>query len=133
MQAHDGSYVASTGVRVGFVFLRNMKDDDAPLIVHFHGTAEKAADYRGQAMAEKYRNLGVHLLAVDYRGYGWSDGEPSLATFLCDAEPLAERLPEIVVEHGMSWPLAGGVVLSGRSLGAQVAVHIATLFPNMFR
>jgi len=133
MQAHDGSYLASPGVRIGYVLLRNTRDDDAPLVVHFHGTREKAADYRGEAIAQKYRGLGVHLLAIDFRGYGWSDGEPSLTTFLSDAEPLAERLPEILLEHGLSWPLAGGVVLSGRSLGAQVAIHVATLFPEMFR
>jgi len=133
MEAQDGSYVATTGLRIGYVFLKNLKDANAPLVVHFHGTAEAAADYRKPALAEKYRDLPVHLLVVDYRGYGWSAGEPSLATFLRDAEPLAEKLPELIVQHGLAWPYPSGLILSGRSLGAQVAVHLAALFPALFR
>mmetsp|Transcript_8040 Transcript_8040/g.16951 ORF Transcript_8040/g.16951 Transcript_8040/m.16951 type:complete len:944 (+) Transcript_8040:99-2930(+) len=133
MEAHDGSYVATTGLRIGYVLLKNQKDANAPVIVHFHGTSETAADYRGAALATKYRDLPVHLLVVDYRGYGWSGGEPSLSTFLRDAEPLAEKLPEIFVQNGMTWPYPGGLILSGRSVGAQVAVHLAALFPTLFR
>eukprot|EP00421_Protoceratium_reticulatum_P013745 CAMPEP_0168392976 /NCGR_PEP_ID=MMETSP0228-20121227/18777_1 /TAXON_ID=133427 /ORGANISM="Protoceratium reticulatum, Strain CCCM 535 (=CCMP 1889)" /LENGTH=898 /DNA_ID=CAMNT_0008406337 /DNA_START=72 /DNA_END=2771 /DNA_ORIENTATION=- len=133
MEAHDGSYVAATGVRIGYVFLRNLKDSSAPLLVHFHGTSETAADYRTPALAQKYCDLPVHLLVVDYRGYGWSADKPSLATFLRDAEPLAEKLPEIAVQHGLAWPYPSGLILSGRSLGAQVAVHLAAMYPALFR
>jgi len=133
VEAHDGSYVAATGVRIGYMLLKNQKDTSAPLVVHFHGTSETAADYRTPVLAQRYRDLPVHLLVVDYRGYGWSGDQPSLATFLRDAEPLAEKLPEIAVQHGLAWPYPGGLILSGRSLGAQVAVHLAALYPALFR
>ncbi|CAE8597603.1 unnamed protein product, partial [Polarella glacialis] len=133
MEAHDGSYAASSGLRIGYVLLKNQQDANAPVIIHFHGTGETAADYRSPALAEKYRDLKVHLLVIDYRGYGWSGGEPSLATFLKDAEPLAEKLPELFVQHGLAWPYPGGLILSGRSLGAQVAVHLTAVFPTLFR
>eukprot|EP00933_Yihiella_yeosuensis_P034805 TRINITY_DN28279_c0_g1_i1.p1 TRINITY_DN28279_c0_g1~~TRINITY_DN28279_c0_g1_i1.p1 ORF type:complete len:765 (-),score=163.61 TRINITY_DN28279_c0_g1_i1:288-2303(-) len=122
-----------SGIRIGYVLLKNQKVANAPVVVHFHGSGETAADYRLPALAEKYRDLPVHLLAVDYRGYGWSSGEPSLATFLKDAEPFAERLPELFIQHGFAWPYPGGLILSGRSLGAQVAVHVAAMFPTLFR
>lgn len=133
MEATDGTYVAKSGVRIGYVFLKNGKDSSAPVIVHFHGNMETAADYRAPELAQRYRDLPVHLLVVDYRGYGWSSDQPSLATFLSDAEPLAEKLPEILVQHSLPWPYPGGIILSGRSLGAQVAVHVATLYPKLFR
>jgi len=133
MEAHDGTYIATTGVKIGYVFLKNLRDLNAPVLVHFHGTAETAADYRKPELAKKYRDLPVHLVVVDYRGYGWSSDKPSLATFLQDAEPFVEKLPEILVLQGLSWPYTGGFVLSGRSLGAQVAVHMATMFPTLFR
>mgnify|MGYP002803378763 CR=1 FL=1 len=133
MQAEDGTYSAGGGVRLGYVLLKNQKDLNAPVVLHFHGTGETAADYLQPQLAEKYRDLPVHLFVADYRGYGWSGGEPSLATFLKDAEPLAEKLPELFVQHGLSWPYPGGLILSGRSIGAQVAVHLAVLFPTLFR
>ncbi|CAE7561265.1 abhd13 [Symbiodinium natans] len=133
MEAADGTYPVGGGVRLGYILLKNQKDATAPVVVHFHGSGETAADYLQPQLAEKYRDLPVHLLVTDYRGYGWSSGEPSLATFLKDAEPLAEHLPELFVQHGLSWPYPGGLILSGRSLGAQVAVHLAAMFPTLFR
>ncbi|CAK0826413.1 unnamed protein product, partial [Prorocentrum cordatum] len=133
MEARDCSYVAASGVRVGYTLLLNRRDQHAPLVVHFHGSGETAADYRSGALAQRYRDLPVHLLVVDYRGYGWSAGQPSLATLLKDAEPLAEKLPEILVQASLPWPYPGGLLLSGRSLGAQVAVHLAALYPKLFR
>ncbi|CAE7742712.1 abhd13 [Symbiodinium sp. CCMP2592] len=133
MEAADGTYPVGGGIRLGYILLKNQKDVTAPVVVHFHGSGEIAADYLQPQLAEKYRDLPVHLLVADYRGYGWSSGEPSLATFLKDAEPLAEQLPELFVQHGLSWPYPGGIILSGRSLGAQVAVHLAAMFPSLFR
>eukprot|EP00927_Polykrikos_kofoidii_P043664 TRINITY_DN37734_c0_g1_i1.p1 TRINITY_DN37734_c0_g1~~TRINITY_DN37734_c0_g1_i1.p1 ORF type:complete len:929 (-),score=105.89 TRINITY_DN37734_c0_g1_i1:396-3182(-) len=134
MEARDGSYVAAPGVRISYTFLKNHRDMGAPVLVHFHDPWETAADFRSsKSLASRYRDLPVHLLVVDYRGYGWSDSEPSLADCLCDAEPFAERIGETLVTHGLSWPYAGGLVLSGRSVGAHVAIHLAALFPNLFR
>lgn len=132
-EAYDGAVTAASGIKVGYVLLKNLQEPSAPVLVHFHGSSETAADYRGAALAQKYKDLGVHLLVADYRGYGWSDGEPSIATFLRDAEHFVEKLPELFVQHGFTWPYLGGVIISGRSLGAQVAVHLATLYPRLFR
>mmetsp|Transcript_46179 Transcript_46179/g.108126 ORF Transcript_46179/g.108126 Transcript_46179/m.108126 type:complete len:885 (+) Transcript_46179:35-2689(+) len=133
MEATDGTYPIGNGLRVGYVLLKNQKDASAPVVLHFHGSGETAADYLQPLLAENYRDLPAHLLVADYRGYGWSNGEPSMATFLKDAEPLAEHLPEIFVQQGLPWPYPGGLILSGRSLGAQVAVHLAALYPTLFR
>lgn len=131
--AHDGIYSAATGVKISYVFLKNLNDAAAPVLVHFHGSNETAADYRSPAMAKKYQELGVHLMVVDYRGYGWSTDQPSLATFIRDSEPFAEKLSELFVQFGLSWPYSGGLILSGRSLGAQVAVHLSCMYPTLFR
>merc|ERR1719178_284256 len=45
-QAHDGTYVAATGVKIGYILLKNVRElVSAPIVVHFHGSNEVAADY----------------------------------------------------------------------------------------
>jgi fermentation-respiration switch protein FrsA (DUF1100 family) len=64
--------------------------------------------------------LGVHVFLFDYRGYGLSEGEPSEAGLLKDAEAawrLLQARPDVDPR---------GVVLFGRSLGAAVAAELAT-------
>ena len=52
--------------------------------------AQVAPDYNG--MAELYLLMGMHLLVVEFRGYGWSSDVPTRAsTFLTDAQPLVEN------------------------------------------
>ena len=36
----------------------------------------------------RFHVLGLYLLVVDFRGYGWSTGAARLSTLLADAEPL---------------------------------------------
>ena len=40
---------------------------------------ERDVDYDGP-LADRMTSLGVSLLVVDYRGFGWSEGSPRLAT-----------------------------------------------------
>lgn len=134
VEARDGLFTTAQGVRLGYVFLRSLRDAFAPFVLHFPDASETAADYRRAVdLAGHSHGLARHMLVVDYRGYGWSTGEPSLVSCLRDVEPLAERLGELLVEQGLPWPYRGGVVVSGRGVGAHVAVHLATLFPQLFR
>lgn len=133
VEAHDGVYLAAPGIRVGYVLLKNSADERLPVVVHFHGPAETAAEYREPGIAQRCLDLDMHLLVIDYRGYGWSSGQPAADALLLDAEALVEKLGKILVEHGLLWPCPGGLVLSGRSIGAQVAIHLSALYPAVFR
>ncbi|MFO0624935.1 MAG: alpha/beta fold hydrolase [Polyangiales bacterium] len=87
---------------------------DAPTVLLFHGNGETVADY--DLAAPAYARHGMNLAVVDYRGYGRSDGAPSLRAILDDAPAALAALREAAT---------GSVFVMGRSLGSLCA---ATLY-----
>lgn len=91
--------------------------DPAPLVVFAHGNGELIDDWPG-AM-EPIRRAGVHVLLVEFPGYGFSDGRPT-RTSIRDAYRAAfDRLvthPRVDRDR---------VVAMGRSLGAGAASDVA--------
>jgi pimeloyl-ACP methyl ester carboxylesterase len=76
-----------------------------PSLLLFHGNGEVVADY--DDAAQQFADAGVSLIVADYRGYGRSEGEPTLRTVIADARPIALAVhPTIVM---------------GRSLGGAAA------------
>ena len=82
-------------------------------VVFTHGNGELVDDHVRRYA--RYRALGLHVLAVEYRGYGRSGGSPSQAALVDDLRVFRERLvadprvdPSRVVYHGRS--LGGGVI-----------------------
>ena len=76
--------------RLGFKLLK--EDPDAQLVLYFHGAAGTlGSGWRPQS----YRAISaaapnVHILAIDYRGFGASTGWPSEPGLLTDASTLAD-------------------------------------------
>ncbi len=85
-------------------------------IVYFYGNGESVIDAQ-QHLKWLASALHADLLALDYRGYGFSDGKPTFAL-------LAEDALAVTALGGR---LAGGrpLVMVGRSLGAALAIHAA--------
>ena len=94
-------------------------DDNAPLLLFFHGNGEIASDY--DDIAPIYNQLGLNFLVVDYRGYGKSDGKPTVTTLLSDARKVFDTLPALCEKHGLA---PTKVFLMGRSLGSATALEI---------
>jgi fermentation-respiration switch protein FrsA (DUF1100 family) len=93
--------------------------DDKPVVIYFQGNGG-GLDLR----ADRFRRLvadGTGLIALNYRGYGGSTGQPSEAGLLRDAAAAytfaAERYPP------------ARIVLWGESLGTGVAVALAAEHP----
>jgi fermentation-respiration switch protein FrsA (DUF1100 family) len=85
-------------------------------LLFLHGNAGNAS-HRLPNAADLVR-LGAHVLLLDYRGYGLSDGRPSEAGVYADARAgLAHLLQARGLEEGR-------VVVFGRSLGGAVAVDL---------
>lgn len=89
---------------------------DAKLVIFLHGTAATiAAPHR----LTTYRMLSllpnVHVLAIDYRGFGRASGTPSEAGLLDDTVAAFSW----AVEKGFS---RGSITLLGQSLGSAVAI-----------
>jgi|SRR5690554_31495 len=115
----DGTIPVGDGIALGYRLYRAAPA--APLVLLFHGNGEIAPDYDG--IAPLYDEIGVSLLVVDYRGYGWSTGEPRVSTLLPDALAVHEALPRVLEEGGVE-PDAPRFIM-GRSLGSAPAIHLA--------
>jgi fermentation-respiration switch protein FrsA (DUF1100 family) len=86
-------------------------------LLFLHGNAGNAS-HRLPNAAELVR-LGTHVLLLDYRGYGLSEGSPSEAGVHLDARAGLAHLREL---RGLP---EERIVVFGRSLGAAVAVELA--------
>ena len=89
-------------------------------LLWFHGNAGNISR-RLDNITILNQRLGVGVVIVDYRGYGMSGGKPSEKGIYMDAEATLERLSD-----RLGLDPESDVVLFGRSLGAGVAVELAT-------
>jgi fermentation-respiration switch protein FrsA (DUF1100 family) len=94
-------------------------DASASTLLYFHGNAGNLGERSD--LLEYFAGLGVAVLALDYRGYGQSEGVPSEAGLYADARAaydwLRERTP------------AERIVLMGESLGGGPACELAATVP----
>lgn len=122
--AVDG-VIAVDGAELGYRFYPS---GQPAVLLYFHGNGEIVHDH--DMSAHSYRQAGASLLVVDYRGYGWSTGKPTVGTLLPDAEAVVEAVPGILKENNL--PNANLFVM-GRSLGSLTAVHVAHQFSERFK
>ncbi len=91
---------------------------EMPLIVYFHGNAGNLSD-RYRKIGE-FSAQGMGVLALSYRGYGGSGGNPTEQGLYADARSaLAYAMNEQKIP-------AEQIILYGESLGTGVAVQLAT-------
>jgi pimeloyl-ACP methyl ester carboxylesterase len=90
-----------------------------PLVIYFGGNAEEAS----WLLEEGERPQNWAWLAVNYRGYGWSEGSPGEQAMAADARRIYDwtRLRSDIEPSR--------IVAFGRSLGSGVAVRLASERP----
>jgi len=115
--ARDYLIEVASGVKVGCRFYP--ADGSFPTVLFFHGNGEIAADY--DYVAPLFNRLEINLFVAEYRGYGFSDGEPSIGAMMHDAHVIFHRFLAILGEEGYR----ESVFLMGRSLGSASAVELA--------
>jgi uncharacterized protein len=123
---HDGTIPAGDA-EIGYRLY--VRTPESPLMLFFHGNGEIASDYDG--LASLYHDVGVSLLVIDYRGYGWSTGKPLISTLLPDAENALDGVPDILENAGIT--TGNTWLIKGRSLGSVPAVHLAHKHPERFK
>lgn len=117
--------------RLGFKLLRD--DPESLLVLCFHGAAGtlasglRPASYRAISAASPKR---IHIVAIDYRGFGTSTGSPSEEGLLVDAVALVD------------WAVKGAgippsrIVIWSQSIGTAVTTklvdHVASLPEPIF-
>jgi hypothetical protein len=91
-----------------------------PLVLYFHGNAGGLVNRA--ARFALFANAGLGLVMPSYRGYSGSQGQPSEAANIADAEAVLQML----VAEGCP---PRDIVLYGESLGTGVAVQLAAKYP----
>lgn len=123
----DGAVDTPDGEKIGYrLYVHKV---DSPLILYFHGNGEVVSDY--DAISTMYHDIGVSLLVVDYRGYGWSTGTPLTSKMLPDAKAVLDGLPEIIKQGGLLEDVS--LFIKGRSLGSAPAIYLALVAPEAFK
>lgn len=107
---------AADGIRLNAYFLP--APQSSKVLLWFHGNAENIG--MGLAQMKSLARLGTNILAVDYRGYGKSEGSPDEAGVYRDGEAAYRYLVESRHFHPKN------VFIYGHSLGGAVAVETAS-------
>ncbi|MFZ5759457.1 MAG: alpha/beta hydrolase [Thermodesulfobacteriota bacterium] len=105
------------GITVGARFY--LAGKEAPNILFFHGNGEIVEDYDEIGAAFAARNMS--FLAVDYRGYGWSGGEPSASRMMGDCHMVFGFVRNWLAHEERK----GSFLVMGRSLGSACAIELA--------
>lgn len=87
-----------------------------------HGNAGNLSEFGRPAHYAGLRQLGLNLLAFDYRGYGESEGAPTEAGLYRDAKAAYRYLREQGIPPDR-------IIVFGHSLGSAVAVDLVSQAP----
>jgi fermentation-respiration switch protein FrsA (DUF1100 family) len=109
----DGLTLASWVIPAG-------RDSTGLWLLICHGNAGNLSEFGRPAHYAGLRELGLHLLAFDYRGYGESEGLPTESGLYKDADAAYRYLRD-----GRGVP-ADRIIVFGHSLGSAVAVDLAS-------
>ena len=109
----DGLTLASWVIPAG-------RDSTGLWLLICHGNAGNLSEFGRPAHYAGLRELGLHLLAFDYRGYGESEGLPTESGLYKDADAAYRYLRD-----GRGVP-ADRIIIFGHSLGSAVAVDLAS-------
>ena len=101
---------------------RHIKDKAKFSLLFFHGNGEIVSDY--DILAQYFTALGCELIVCDYRGYGRSEGNPTLRMSLKDASIIYKFLRDENI-------LKPKVAVMGRSLGSAPAIDLCIRFSSI--
>lgn len=107
------------GVRLNAWFRANPAS--SKVLLWLHGNATNIGRQMGEM--EAYSRLGINILALDYRGYGKSEGSPNEIGVYRDAEAAYRYLTD------QRRFLSQNIIVYGHSLGGAVAVDLASRHP----
>jgi len=103
-----------------------LKDKMAPTILFFHGNGEIASDYAD--IGRLYSSMDINFFIADYRGYGRSEGRPTVTSMLKDSLTIFDFIKTKLKKDNIAGPL----IVMGRSLGSASALEITARFENKF-
>ena len=105
------------GIKIDCGFWVSNKED--PSILYFHGNGETVAVH--DWIAPFYNRRGINLFVADYRGYGSSEGKPTISNMIGDATTIFKGFRQIIKQEGFK----NRLFIMGRSLGSMPAIELA--------
>jgi fermentation-respiration switch protein FrsA (DUF1100 family) len=122
LAAQRVSFTAADSVRLT-AWVVAPQSDTARWILILHGNAGNLATPGRPEHDRQLIGLGLGVLALDYRGYGESEGVPSEKGLYADARAAYDYL--VQVRHLQT----NRIVIYGHSLGSAVAIELASTVP----
>lgn len=122
---HDVFLTTADGVRLHAYFLRltgEARARSAPTMLYFHGNAGNIGHLLFNA--KHLLGIGCNVLMVEYRGYGRSEGRPSEAGLVLDAQA---GLDFLAAQESID---TSRIIVFGRSLGGAVGIALAAANPG---
>ncbi|CAI5714460.1 unnamed protein product [Hyaloperonospora brassicae] len=111
------------GVKIHAWLMKQKNHSSRFTLIFFHGNAGNIG-YRLPNAVQLYRNVGVNILLVDYRGFGHSEGDPTERGIKFDAEAVVDAM------YARTDIDTSKLVVFGRSLGGAVSVYLAEREPT---
>ncbi|CDJ41635.1 phospholipase/carboxylesterase domain containing protein, putative [Eimeria tenella] len=108
----------SDGLTLHGWLLRQPNARQAPTFLYFHGNAGNIG-FRLPNLELMFRMVGVNILIISYRGYGYSEGSPTEEGVYTDAEAALDFLLENKTVNNRD------IFVFGRSIGGAVAIELA--------
>lgn len=100
---------------------------NCPSILYFHGNGETVASH--EWIAPLYLQKGINLFVADFRGYGSSDGKPTISNMITDTNPIFKGFQEIIGREGFR----DSIFVMGRSLGSVPAIETTLNYQDRIR
>jgi len=117
------------GVRSDFRETASFKilqqDPEARVVINFHGNAGHLGDGHRIQIYRSLTNLSpkVHIIAIDYRGFGYSTGSPYEAGVIADGITIVNYVLSLGIPPSR-------ILLLGQSLGTAITSGVALHFAD---
>jgi fermentation-respiration switch protein FrsA (DUF1100 family) len=112
----DCWFAAADGLRLHAWYLRH--PEPRAVVLHIHGNAGNLS-HRASIASQLHKRCNASVMIFDYRGYGRSEGTPTILGLLQDARAARAALA------GLEQIDENQVVLAGESIGGAIAVDLA--------
>jgi len=124
MGVNDQLITVDENVKLGVRY--HSINTSAPNVLFFHGNGEIGPEY--DDIAAVYNQRGFNFIIADFRGYGFSNGNPNVENIMGDAHIILDFVQKYLKENKYLSPL----FLMGRSLGSVSVLELASRYPDDF-